>query len=63
MFERDMMDNLAVINSDNLQAINNNDAKWNNPWRELVTPQFKAFLDNLSTSSKEDIETTENEEE
>jgi hypothetical protein len=47
MFESNMLENMAVVN---------------NPWRNLVTPQFKAFLDSLSTSSKEDSETTENEE-
>lgn len=37
MFESNMMDNIATFN---------------NPWRELVTPQFKAFLDSLSTSKQ-----------
>lgn len=46
MFESNMLENMALAN---------------NPWRELVTPQFKAFLDSLSTSSKE--ETAENEDE
>lgn len=41
-------------------TLHNNDTKWNNPWLNLVTPEFKAFLDSLSTSSKE--ETTEIEE-
>lgn len=42
---------------ENMQAMNSE--KWVNPWRELVSPQFKAFLDSLSTSSKEDETETE----
>ena len=52
MFESNMFENM--------QSMQNN-ATWVNTWRELVTPQFNAFLDSLSTSSKE--ETTDNEEE
>lgn len=44
MFESNMVDNLQSIN---------------NPWRELVSPEFKVFLDSLSTSSKEDETETE----
>ena len=47
MFESNMVENIKFIN---------------NPWRDLVSPQFKAFLDSLSTSCKQDSETTENEE-
>ena len=50
MFESNMLENMREMNSE----------KWVNTWRDLVTPQFKAFLDSLSTSSKED--TTEAEE-
>jgi len=36
MFESNMLDNIKSMK------------QWNNPWRDLVTPQFKAFLDSLS---------------
>lgn len=45
MFESNMVENIKAIN---------------NPWRDLVTPQFKVFLDTLSTSKQ--TETTEKEE-
>lgn len=56
MFEANMLDNIESMK---------NNAQWNNPWRELVTPQFKTFLDSLSkdnslSTSKED--TTEDSE-
>lgn len=44
MFESQMIENIKSIN---------------NPWRDLVTPQFKEFLDSLSTSKQETIEKEE----
>lgn len=51
MFESNMLDNIKSMK------------QWNNPWRDLVTPQFKAFLDSLSKDSKSKQDITENEEE
>ena len=48
MFESQMVENIKAIN---------------NPWRDLVTPQFKAFLDSLSKDSTSKQDTTEKEEE
>lgn len=47
MFESNMVENIKAIN---------------NPWRDLVTPQFKAFLDTLSTSKEDTAEKEEDSE-
>lgn len=46
MFESQMLENIKSIN---------------NPWRDLVTPQFKAFLDTLSTSKQTETTAEDNE--
>lgn len=51
MFESNMLDNM--------QGMKDNVPEWRNKWRDLVTDEFKVFLDSLSTSKQY---TTEKEE-
>lgn len=44
MFESNMLDNLAQQSV--LKAIQGDSS---NPWRKLVTKEFKSFLDSIST--------------
>jgi len=47
MFESNMLENM--------QSIQDN-ATWSNPWRELVSLEFKVFLNSMSTSKQDTAE-------